>query len=344
MKKQLRILHLIDIPWHSGLTEYAIMQAEALRIYGHSVYFLIPKINPKFDEIRSKFSTLEVPDRKKILGFKDLSRITEFIKQNRIDILNAHTGRMQTLSFMISFLAPWVKILRTKSDAREIRKTFTYSKVRAIICGSKYIESMYLQKKIKNEVKTIYLSYNPIVPKPIPEKPYRITIVGRLDPVKGHYNFIKAAIEILKRRDDVRFMVVGKESNIKWSDLKSKIPSELEGYFVYLGYVENIYEIMAESHIGVISSTSSEAVSRVAIEWMNSARTVISSDVGCLPEIIDKPFIYPHNDWRILALKIEENLEIQRLIDIGSKNREKFLKLFSFERFAKLTNEVFENI
>lgn len=343
MKKQLKILNLIDIPWYSGLTEYAIIQSEALKKYTHNIYFCIPKINPKFNELSLKFKTIEISNRKKILGFSEIIRILKFIKQNDIEILNAHTGRMQTLAYIISLIKPTIKIIRTKSDAQNIKNSITYSKVKTVICGSKYIENMYISKKIKSQVKTIYLSYHSVEPQKLPNKPYKITIIGRLDPVKGHNNFIKAAINLLKKRKDIKFIIAGKEANIKWNELKTQIPTEFEKYFNYLGYVNDVYELMGQSHIGIISSISSEAVSRVAIEWMNSARMIISSDVGCLPEIIDKDFIYPHNDWSLLASKINENLDMEKIANIGNKNKERFIKLFSFDRFAKLTSEAFEN-
>lgn len=345
MKKRLKILNLIDIPWYSGATEYAISQAEALARYGYEIYFALPKINPAFTRITRSFKTIEISQRKEIPNPLELARILRFIRQNKIDIINAHTGRMQTLTFIISLFLPVVKIVRTKADAKDIKRTPTYSKLNAVICGSRYIERMYTNKGIKVPlIKTIYLSSKPITPKPLPPLPYKITIIGRLDPVKGHYNFIKAASEILKKRSDIRFIIAGKEENIKWSDLKKEIPNEFENYFNYLGWVDDVYDIMASSHIGVISSISSEAVSRVAIEWLNSARMVISSDVGCLGEIIDKDFIYPHNNWHSLAMMIEKNLDLEKIKYIGEKNRERFLTLFSFDRFAALTDEIFQKI
>ena len=43
---------------------------------------------------------------------------------------------------------------------------------------------------------------------------------------------------------------------------------------------------MAGCTIGVIASTGSEAVSRVALEWMAARRPLIATKVGCLPEIV----------------------------------------------------------
>ncbi|MCX7641072.1 MAG: glycosyltransferase family 4 protein [Elusimicrobiales bacterium] len=345
MKKSLKIINLIDIPWYSGITEYAILQSEALSFNSHKIFFAIPKTNPKFLEISNKFKTIDISDRKKIFSFSDIRKLIQFLSENKIDIINAHTGRMQTLAYIVSSFFPKIKLIRTKADAKDIKKSFTYSKINYIICGSKYIEKMYLQKNIDKNIKTIYLSYKSIKSFPPPsKKPFLITIIGRLDPVKGHNIFIKAALKLLEKRNDIFFIIVGKEANIKWAQLNSIIPQHYKKYFKYLGYINDVYEIMKHSHIGIISSIGSEAVSRVAIEWMNSSRMIISSNVGCLPELIDTEFIYPKDDFNELHNKIFQNLDLEKISKIGQYNKEKFETLFDFNKFIKETNNVIEGL
>ncbi len=345
MKKSLKILSLIDIPWYSGLMEYAFIQARALTKSNHYVFFALPQENLIFDKIKNEFETITISERKKILRIKDFNSVIKFIDQKKIDILNAHTGRMQTLSYIISFTNKDIKIIRTKADAREIKNSFTYSKVSSIICASKYIESMYKKINPNFKTNTIYLSYPPIIPTELKkEKPFRITIIGRLDPIKGHINFIKAGLVILKKRKDVEFIIAGKESFFKWKDLIKIIPEEFQKHFKYYGFVDNVYSLMAQSHIGVISSIGSEAVSRVAIEWMNSARAVISSDVGCLTELIESNYVYPKDNPYKLATKIEENLDFEKIEEAGINNKKKFNEIFSFVNFQDKTAKIFESL
>ncbi|MGC9070685.1 MAG: glycosyltransferase family 4 protein [Elusimicrobiales bacterium] len=345
MRNSLRILSLIDIPWYSGLTEYALVQARALREVGHNVFFAIPGENKIFNEIANDFETIKISGREKILRIKDIISISKLINNKKIDIINAHTGRTQTLAYLISLINKPIKIIRTKADAKQIKKSFTYSKVLCIICGSKYIENMYKNAGIKIKTQTVYLSYPAVKTKEIKEeKPFRITIVGRLDPVKGHINFIKAGLLILEKRKDVEFIIAGKESNIKWKDLAQIIPDKFKRYFRYYGFVEDVYSLMAESHIGVISSIGSEAVSRVAIEWMNSQRAVISSNAGCLVELFEPDYIYPKESFIELADKIEKNLNFERIKRIGMDNKKRFNEIFSFENLQNKTSEIFENL
>ncbi|HOJ87199.1 MAG TPA: glycosyltransferase family 4 protein [Elusimicrobiales bacterium] len=346
MKKSLRIANLIDIPWFSGLTDYALNQADVLKETGHTVFFLAPKESKAFQIAEQKgYKTFPISDRKKILTPFEIFKIIKFIKNEKIDILNAHTGRMQTLSYIISLFEKNLKLVRTKSDAKEIKKSFTYSKISAVITGSKYIEKMYKEKKISAKIKTIYKSVPAADTYPIDKNPpFKIGIVGRLDPVKGHIWFIKSAIEILNGGFNCKFLISGIESQIKWPQLSSEIPLKYRDRFEYRGFSKNIDDFMRECHLGVITSTHSEAVSRAAVEWMKNARALISTEVGSLPEFVDKNFLTRTNEYKDLSEKIISILDFERLEKIGLENFEKLKSNFSYEKFKKETVDIFESL
>jgi glycosyltransferase involved in cell wall biosynthesis len=344
MKKQLKILNLIDIPWYSGLSDYAFAQSFILKENGHTIYFGCDIESESYKKaIKEGYKTIEITDRKKIITPSLIFKLVKFIRDENIDIINAHTGRSQTLSYILSKFKN-IKIIRTKADAKDIKYSFTYKKVSLIICGSKYIENFYKNRGIKKTI-VIYKSINPPLPLEIEEKePFIIGIAGRLDPVKGHIYFINAAIKILQKGYNCLFYIAGKEENIKWKDLLNEIPEKFRKNFVYFGYTNDIFEFMKKCHIGVISSINSEAVSRVAIEWMASKRAVISTNVGALPELIDKNFLVNPKNEDELYIKIAENLDFKKIKEIGEKNFEKIRKDFSFEKFRDETLKVFENL
>ena len=344
MKKQLKILNLIDIPWYSGLSDYAFAQSSVLKENGHIIYFGCDKKSESYKKaIKEGYKTIEITDRKKIITPSLIFKLVKFIRDENIDIINAHTGRTQTLAYILSKFKN-IKIIRTKADAKDIKYSFTYQKVSLIICGSKYIENFYKNKGIKKTI-VIYKSINPPLPFEIEEKePFIIGIAGRLDPVKGHIYFIKAGIKILQKGYNCIFYIAGKEANIKWKDLLNEIPEKFRKNFVYFGHTNDIFEFMKKCHIGVISSINSEAVSRVAIEWMALKRAVISTNVGSLPELIDKNFLVNPKNEDELYIKIAENLDFKKIKEIGEKNFEKIRKDFSFEKFRDETLKVFENL
>lgn len=346
MKKYLKILNMIDIPWFSGLSDYALAQSDVLKNSGHDVFFLAPYKSRIYDTATQKgYKVIEISDRKKILNPVEIYKIIKFVKNEKIDILNANTGRMQTLAYIISLFVKNIKIIRTKADARDIKKSFTYSKVSLIITGSRYIENMYKNKNINTKTLNIYKSIPLNSPPPFNKNlPFKIGIVARLDPVKGHKWFIKSALEILSKGFNTVFLISGIESKIKWKDLLSDIPKKFKSKFEYRGFSKDINEFMQECHIGVISSTASEAVSRVALEWMSNARALISTDVGSLKEFVDNNFLVKPYNYKDMADKIIQILDFSKIEMIGMKNFNRIKSDFSYDRFKDETANAFESL
>jgi glycosyltransferase involved in cell wall biosynthesis len=56
---------------------------------------------------------------------------------------------------------------------------------------------------------------------------------------------------------------------------------------LFAGHAGSVAPWMRGSAVGVIPSLGSEAVSRVALEWMAQARPVVASSVGGMPELIE---------------------------------------------------------
>ena len=54
----------------------------------------------------------------------------------------------------------------------------------------------------------------------------------------------------------------------------------IEDQVKFLGYQKSVADVMSDCTIGVIASTGSEAVSRVALEWMAAGRPVVATRVG----------------------------------------------------------------
>ncbi|GAB4032692.1 MAG: hypothetical protein Fur0012_11490 [Elusimicrobiota bacterium] len=342
--KYLKILNIIDIPWASALADYAIAQAKALKEAGHEIIFAAPV--GSFSATAAKkngFKLIDFPDRKKILSPLKIISLSYLCSKEKIDIINAHTGRALSAASAISVFTTGVKIVRTKADAKKPSSRFFSRNLSLIICGSAYIREMYGKQAEKTtKLKVIYKGAEKISRTPFqPAPPYRIGIIGRLDPVKGHADFIKAAILLLEKRKDCFFLIAGQEENISWGELKKLIPAEFEKNFSYLGRVSDPYSFTSSCHFGVISSLASEAVSRAALEWLSSSRALISSSAGSLPEFVNQDFLYRPGDWKTLAKKMENILQAEKFREEGINNLNKTEKFFSAKKFSMDTAEAF---
>lgn len=341
MMKYLKILNIIDIPWSSAAADYALSQSKALSNCGHKIFFAAPKNSFSFKSAQlCGYKTIHFSDRKKILMPQDIFSLSTFCRKEKIDIINAHTGRTMTAAAAVKVFTPSTITVRTKADAKKPSVGFISKSASLIICGSRHIEKMYSDRSYGLNLKTIYKGFSDLKKSPLsPAPPYKIGLLGRLDPVKGHSILIDAAVKLLKKGKECLFYFAGEEANIRWNDLKKLIPSQYADKFKYLGKVNDPYAFTQSCHIGVIPSIASEAVSRAALEWISSARALICSDVGSLPEYTQ--LIFKNSNSPDLADKTEKILDFEKIKKISQENYEKAQKEFSFIKFKEETEKAF---
>lgn len=347
MGRKLRILNIIDIPWHSALAEYAIEQARSLRTLGHEVFSAAPAGSEyrRFSQAE-KIEAVDISGRKDILFLPSAVKLARFAEKNAVDVLNAHTGRAQTLAYAACLLARREFILiRTKADARPPHSSFTYAKVSGVIAASGVIERAYRPLGLSADLVTVIppgLEPGPYRPLP-PGGPVRVGLLGRLDPVKGHADLLEAAAKVLANGADAEFLLAGQEVNVKFADLQAKAAAlGIAGKVRWLGRVKDPLEFINSCHIGVIASTGSEVVSRALLEWMGQGRPVIGTDVGSVPELLDKAHIVPPGSPAALAealLKLISGRE--DMTKTGSENRNTVAERFSRAVFTEKTGRYF---
>ncbi len=119
--------------------------------------------------------------------------------------------------------------------------------------------------------------------------PVSFLFIGRLLKEKGIHDFVSAAKKVKEQYPDTQFTVLGEidSSNpgaLQQSELDELISTEVINY---PGYVHNIKEWIASSHIFVLPSYR-EGVPRSTQEAMAIGRPVITTDVpGCRETVID---------------------------------------------------------
>lgn len=343
MKQPLRILSVIDIPWNSGLAAYAFDQALALRGAGHTVVFACPEGSAAMRfAAKEGFHTLPIPGRKEYHRLPlALLRLRSAARMEGIDMVCAHTGRAQTLGFLLGF-----PLLRVKADAKRPTAGFTFASVKKTIAASAYIEKLYLEAGLDASRLTVISQGIKLPPAsaPLSSPPFKIGLLGRLDPVKGHACFLRAAADLLRAGVKAEFHIAGYEANIKYADLLG-LAEELEiaPSVVFHGKVEGPYEFMAACDIGVIASLGSEAVSRAALEWLASGRPLVSTSAGSLPEYAAPDWLFPPGDHAALAGKLAGLLsDPSKIKTLGEENRARAARDFSEEAFAAATVRAFE--
>ena len=120
-----------------------------------------------------------------------------------------------------------------------------------------------------------------------------VGIIARLDLVKDHETFIKAAKKVIEQRDDVLFLIAGTGNEEK--RLKSLVKEmDLDKHIYFLGFVKDQYSFFNTIDINVLTSVS-ESFPYVILEGARLKKTIISTEVGGINRIIKNG----HNGWLI---------------------------------------------
>ncbi len=279
----MRILHLLDERWDSGLTAYALQIAALLQKSGHAV--AVGVLAGRKPETLAKSLGL---DTRPVDSLFDLRKL---IRNGSWDAINVHTGRMH--SWALVFKPSHVPVVRTRGDARPVKANlvsrFVYRRTAAVIAASAHIAGYYEEDfgLSENKLHVIYPSV--AVPENWEAPPAdRVGILGRLDPVKGHAYFLEAVVDILKERPQTKFFIAGKEANIRYELLANQMRElGIQDAVSYVGFQPSALQFMKSCSVGVIASIGSEEISRACLEWMAAGRPVVGTLVGCLPELVE---------------------------------------------------------
>lgn len=148
----------------------------------------------------------------------------------------------------------------------------------------------------------------------MPEDTVIIALVARVDPMKDHAAFLDAAQQVAKVRQNVCFLLVGKDTQTLASAVAAKGLTERVRL---LGYRKDIECLLPAVDVVCLSSAFGEGFPNVLGEAMACGIPCVSTDVGDARSIIaDTGLVVPARDPASLAHAMID------LIDRGPSGRE----------------------
>ena len=177
-------------------------------------------------------------------------------------------------------------------------------------------------------------------PKELYDEEITFGLIARLSPVKGHEIFIKAAAIVLEKNPNLKFLISGDEHQISKRELNAMAENAgISGRVIISGSYSHPSEPISMIHIGVIASTFSEVICRVAMEYMAAGIPVISTDVNVLPELVQNGvtgLIVPSGDVKALSdamLRLPSSIDL--LKKFGENGRKHAEREFILTKFAE---------
>lgn len=343
----MRILHIEDEVWDSGIAHYALTLAGALKSRGHEVLFWgRPGSVPcrKARELGLEVFEVSKP-------WLSLPRLRAAVRELGVEVINSHTGSAHSLAAAAA-AGLKVPVVRTRGDARppsgNALARALAKRTAAFIAANSVIKAQLEQAYPGSRVEVVFQGLASSELSPLPED-RSVGMVGRLDPVKGHETLINAALRVLAEFPATRFRAAGAGTAERDVLLRETVKKAgLEGTVEFLGFVPSVDGFIKGCRIGVVASLGSEAVSRAALEWMSHGRPLVATRVGCLPDLVEDGvtgILVPPGDSGALADAVTLLFrEPGRAAAMGAKARVRFESRFCLDRFADDTERIYRDL
>jgi glycosyltransferase involved in cell wall biosynthesis len=179
-----------------------------------------------------------------------------------------------------------------------------------------------------------------------------ITLVGRINRLKGHKWLLKTFVNYLYLHNNVKLLFVGSpvvgqeyyleeiEHFITENNIQDKVKIHR--------YTSNLNRIWNSTDIAVMPSTEAESFGLVAVEAMLANKPVIGSNHGGLTEIVVHEetgyLVEPNNDKALYEAiqKLIENSNLRK--EYGEKGYQRAVQEFSAEKYVAGFEVLFENM
>jgi glycosyltransferase involved in cell wall biosynthesis len=116
--------------------------------------------------------------------------------------------------------------------------------------------------------------------------PLTVGCIGRIAPEKGQREFVEAARIIHGQNSDARFVIFG-ATMFASENYEEEVRAAAAGLPIeFRGWVENVYDALAEIDVLLVPSAPHEATTRVILEAAMAGVPVVAFAAGGIPEVL----------------------------------------------------------
>lgn len=374
INQKIKVCHLIsgDL-WAGAEVQAYILLSSLYHLDELDITVIILNDGRLAEELRKTGLDVVVIEESEHSFFAILRLIKEKLKGEDIDILHTHRLKENVLGGLLKQSGMVKYLVQTVHGLSEPSKGIKALKARPYSLLSLYFRRRYFDKilpvsyDIQNEFShrinparlvTIHNSINIDRLKitrssneirqelNLEEHTLVIGSAGRMVPVKGYDNFLKAAQIILGKKPDVRFVLAGDGPLLE--ELKRTAEEiGVKDHVAFLGFRNDILDIINCLDIVLLSSYH-EGIPTVVLEAMALKKAVVAPKVGGIPEIIEdnvSGFLVKPGDVQGLAdacLNILDEPAVRKKLGSEAEKRVKreFTNELQRDRVLKLYHEL----
>lgn len=211
------------------------------------------------------------------------------------------------------------------------------SKIRVILNGVKALSPAYAEARRENRLRFGITDDDDKV----------VSIVARLEDIKGHDFFIEAADMLLRNGVKAKFLIAGTGSYE--AHLKKKVHElGLEKDVLFTGFISDVDKLMSITDVQVNASYGTEATSLALLEGMSLGIPAVVSDFGGNPGVIknnENGFVVPKLNSAAIAVAVRKLLEDDELYcDMSLKCLEIFKSTFTAAAMTRSTEALYDEL
>ena len=356
---KMSVLNIVDNRWWSGSAHFAVYTTKALMEGGYRTAITGDSNKPAM-KIASKegLTTIEGFNPKPSNPARyltELKSLLEIINIGEYNCIISHGAQSHYWAGRVKKkLGDSIRVIRALSDDRKPKVNIISKKIYSkwtdgFLASSSTLIKIY-SEAFNLPVNKFALAIGPFdiskfnlkfknESEKKPDSKITFGLIARLSPVKGHTIFLKAAAMALSKNSNLMFLISGEEAQIKRTELLSLADD--------LGISKNVKiesdysdpsKPISMIDIGVISSTFSEVICRIGMEYMAAGKPVISSDINVLPELVGDNvtgIIVPSENVELLSaamLKLADDEDLCK--EYGAEGKKKANELFTFTAFV----------
>lgn len=293
----LQILPKLDV---GGVETGTIDLSKELIKRGHNVIVVSGggRLVKNLIELNVRHIELPVHKKSPFTIVSSIKKLEAIIKEERVDIVHSRSRVPNIIAFFASRHtgAKFITTAHGYYSNHFISRVTGWARfviVASSVIGRHMIEDFGVPhervKLIPRGVDLDKFKFRP--PDNSSKSEYRIGVIGRVTPIKGHGFFLQAIARVVRLFPKVKVVIVGDAPKDKPGYLeKLKVLAkqlEIEKFVEFLGAQYDIPKIMSGLDLLVLPSIGQEAFGRVIIEAGASGVPVIATCIGGAAEIVE---------------------------------------------------------
>ncbi len=303
----------------------------------------------------------------KSLDFKSISELTKIIKDLKPDIVHAHASLSSRIAAYIAGVKSRIYTRHCYFDLPKSATTFPRKQISGFINNFLSTEIIAVAQAAKQNLldtgvdeKKITVIVNGVEPLEeldtmhrseirasmnVSNDDFLVGISARLEPVKGHDTFIKAAKLVSEKHDNAKFMIMG--TGTLAESLKEDVEKlGIANKVIFTGLIEDVTGHVNAMDLNINCSYGTETSSLALSEAMSVGKPALATNFGGNPYMITEGvngYLYPTHDANALAeliMKIMSDASLYKTLSEGA--RKCYAEKFTANRMTKSLEEIYE--